>query len=138
MFYVGKLLSTLPPSLVHRLAPLSCSSCDVKSLTFPSHHISDIGLLEGADRTFGGFLLHNLIPVTLGNFVGGGLFLGVAQWVTYDTGRTTPSTRGNSYISGRPNDEDGGLEAGVGDDTRQSLIPVGSINTGDEKGNRLW
>jgi hypothetical protein len=47
----------------------------------------DIGLLEGAPRTFGGFLLHNLLPVTLGNFVGGGVFLGLVQWVTYDTMR---------------------------------------------------
>ena len=47
----------------------------------------DIGLLEGADRTFSGFLLHNLVPVTLGNFVGGGVFLGLAQWATYDTTR---------------------------------------------------
>jgi formate/nitrite transporter FocA (FNT family) len=39
----------------------------------------DIGLLEGADRPFGSFLLHNLLPVTLGNFVGGGVFLGLAQ-----------------------------------------------------------
>ena len=47
----------------------------------------DIGLLEGAPKTFGGFLLHNLLPVTLGNFVGGGVFLGLAQWATYDTTR---------------------------------------------------
>ncbi len=47
----------------------------------------DIGLLEGAPRTFGGFLLHNLLPVTLGNFVGGSVFLGLAQWATYDTTR---------------------------------------------------
>lgn len=47
----------------------------------------DIGLLEGAPRTFGGFLVHNLVPVTLGNAVGGGVFLGLVQWATYDTTR---------------------------------------------------
>jgi hypothetical protein len=97
----------------------------------------DIGLLEGADRTFGGFLLHNLIPVTLGNFVGGGLFLGVAQWATYDKG----NTRANGYLSVRSNDDDGDgdgedVEAGAGARaaSRQSLIAVGSINNSGGKG----
>lgn len=44
----------------------------------------DIGLLEGAGPSFGQFLSHNLIPVTIGNFLGGALFLGVANWGSYD------------------------------------------------------
>lgn len=83
---------------------------------------TDIGLLEGADRTFGGFLLHNLVPVTLGNFAGGGLFLGVAQWATYDTGSSSVNAR-------RPNDyeDDEGMETGAA--ARQNLLAVGSINS---------
>ena len=29
---------------------------------------------------------HNLIPVTIGNFIGGGILLGVVQWITYEDG----------------------------------------------------
>ena len=44
----------------------------------------DIGLLEGAKPSFLDALVHNLIPVTLGNFIGGGVLLGLVQWATYD------------------------------------------------------
>ncbi len=33
--------------------------------------------------TWSSFLIHNLIPVTLGNIVGGGIFVGMAYWYTY-------------------------------------------------------
>jgi formate/nitrite transporter len=33
--------------------------------------------------TWRSFLVHNLIPVTLGNIVGGGLFVGIAYWYVY-------------------------------------------------------
>lgn len=33
--------------------------------------------------TWGSFAVHNLIPVTLGNIVGGGLFVGMAYWYAY-------------------------------------------------------
>jgi len=33
--------------------------------------------------TWGGFFINNLIPVTLGNIVGGGLFVGIAYWYSY-------------------------------------------------------
>jgi len=32
---------------------------------------------------WGGFLIRNLLPVTMGNIVGGGLFVGVAYWFVY-------------------------------------------------------
>jgi Tat protein secretion system quality control protein TatD with DNase activity len=82
---------------------------------------TDIGLLEGADRTFGGFLVHNLVPVTLGNFVGGGVFLGLAQWATYDrTGKT------GSVATYAPLDD---LEVG-GESAREFGAIAGSINAG--------
>ena len=43
-----------------------------------------IGLLEGATPTASDALVNNLIPVTIGNFLGGGVLLGVVQWFTYD------------------------------------------------------
>ncbi len=42
--------------------------------------------LAGVDLgglTFGAFLIRNLLPVTLGNIVGGGLFVGVMYWLVY-------------------------------------------------------
>lgn len=33
--------------------------------------------------TWGSFAVHNLIPVTLGNIVGGGIFVGMAYWYAY-------------------------------------------------------
>lgn len=33
--------------------------------------------------TWGSFFVHNLIPVTLGNIVGGGIFVGMAYWYVY-------------------------------------------------------
>ena len=43
------------------------------------------GLSSGAldSLTWGSFILSNLIPVTLGNIVGGGIFVGVAYWYVY-------------------------------------------------------
>lgn len=35
-----------------------------------------------ADLTWGNFISHNLIPVTLGNIVGGGAFVGLGYWLT--------------------------------------------------------
>lgn len=41
------------------------------------------GILYGADLTWGGFIVKNLIPATLGNIVGGALFVGVAYWYMF-------------------------------------------------------
>lgn len=35
-----------------------------------------------ADLTWANFITHNLIPVTLGNIVGGGVFVGLGYWLT--------------------------------------------------------
>ena len=48
------------------------------------------GMLYGANVTWAQFLLGNLVPVTLGNIVGGALFVGVAYWYIYGApGRAT-------------------------------------------------
>jgi formate/nitrite transporter len=36
-----------------------------------------------SNLTWSGFFINNLIPVTLGNIVGGGLFVGIAYWYSY-------------------------------------------------------
>jgi formate transporter len=38
-------------------------------------------MLDGL--TWSAFLLNNLIPVTLGNIVGGGVFVGLLYWFIY-------------------------------------------------------
>ena len=42
-----------------------------------------LGMFYGANVSWGQFLLNNLVPVTLGNIVGGGLFVGVIYWYLY-------------------------------------------------------
>ncbi|TAJ12370.1 formate/nitrite transporter family protein [Marinilabiliaceae bacterium JC017] len=41
-------------------------------------------IFYGADVTWTSFLLDNLVPVTLGNIVGGALFVGAAYWFVYE------------------------------------------------------
>jgi len=42
-----------------------------------------LGIFSGAEATWGQFLIRNLIPVTLGNLLGGGFFVGVIYWYLY-------------------------------------------------------
>ena len=44
----------------------------------------DIGLMVGANASFGQFLWRNLVPVVIGNFIGGA-GLGLAQYAAYDS-----------------------------------------------------
>jgi formate/nitrite transporter len=46
----------------------------------------DIQLPPGANAmifNWGGFLYRNLLPVTIGNIIGGGLFVGMSYWGAY-------------------------------------------------------
>ena len=36
-----------------------------------------------ADLTWGNFIINNLIPVTLGNIIGGGVLVGLTYWFVY-------------------------------------------------------
>ncbi len=50
------------------------------------HNPEIVGLLNGADLsnlTTSGFLLNNLLPVTIGNMVGGAIFVGTIYWILY-------------------------------------------------------
>ena len=42
-----------------------------------------LGMLQGASVTWGQFLLDNLVPATLGNIVGGALFVGCVYTYLY-------------------------------------------------------
>ena len=41
------------------------------------------GIIAGADATWGAFFLNNLIPVTIGNIIGGAVLVGVMYWAIY-------------------------------------------------------
>ncbi|WP_372882445.1 formate transporter FocA [Psychromonas sp.] len=62
------------------MVPLGIMIKTISSPEFFSSH----GLLaaEFADLTWSNFIAHNLIPVTLGNIVGGGVFVGLGYWLT--------------------------------------------------------
>jgi formate/nitrite transporter FocA (FNT family) len=42
-----------------------------------------LGMLNGANVTLGDLLLSNLLPVTIGNVVGGAGFVGLVYWWLY-------------------------------------------------------
>lgn len=46
-----------------------------------------LGIFFGAQATWAQFFVVNLIPVTLGNIVGGSLFVGAAYWYVYGYGK---------------------------------------------------
>lgn len=41
-------------------------------------------IFYGADVSWGAFLIDNLVPVTIGNIIGGALFVGTAYWYVYE------------------------------------------------------
>lgn len=43
-----------------------------------------VAIFHGADITWVDFIVKNLIPATLGNIVGGALFVGTSYWYVYD------------------------------------------------------
>ena len=56
-----------------------------------------VGLFEGASSSVGDFLAHNLVPVTLGNIVGGGVLVGLATYATFDPhSPLAPSPKGEA------------------------------------------
>lgn len=50
-------------------------------------YLIPIGWLAGADGVTAAGFVGNLVPVTLGNIVGGGVFVALVYWVAYRQGR---------------------------------------------------
>lgn len=42
-----------------------------------------LGIFLGAEVTWGQFFMNNLLPVTIGNIIGGAFFVGFMYWVAY-------------------------------------------------------
>eukprot|EP00026_Physarum_polycephalum_P006273 Phypoly_transcript_06315.p1 GENE.Phypoly_transcript_06315~~Phypoly_transcript_06315.p1 ORF type:complete len:366 (+),score=49.04 Phypoly_transcript_06315:659-1756(+) len=53
----------------------------------------DLALMYGLPFSFGDFIKHNLILVTLGNIVGGAFFVALINWYFYCTGTTEAPTK---------------------------------------------
>jgi formate transporter len=45
--------------------------------------ITGANIADYADLTMSNFLINNLLPVTLGNIIGGGVFVGMWYWLIY-------------------------------------------------------
>ncbi|CAF1162452.1 unnamed protein product [Adineta steineri] len=58
-----------------------CLSTSVRDLN--SKIIVQMGMLLGANLSIGNYILNVLIPVTLGNILGGGIFVGFIYWYLY-------------------------------------------------------
>ena len=67
----------------------------IKAISDPAFYISH-GYLPAdfAHLTLSNFIFHNLIPVTLGNIVGGGLFVGIGYWLI--EGETTNNSENDT------------------------------------------
>lgn len=72
------------------MVPLGLS---IKALSEPAFYIAH-GYVPAdfTHLTFSNFIFHNLIPVTLGNIVGGGLFVGIGYWLIAGEGKDTNTT----------------------------------------------
>ncbi len=56
----------------------------IKNLAGPEFwQATGLSPADFADLTFGNFFINNLIPVTLGNIIGGGVFVGLGYWLIY-------------------------------------------------------
>ena len=54
-------------------------------MLFRSMFFIPLAMFEGASITIADLFVKNLIPATLGNIVGGALFIGMLYWYVYDS-----------------------------------------------------
>ena len=81
------------------MVPLGLS---IKALSEPAFYIAHgYVAADFAHLTFSNFIFHNLIPVTLGNIVGGGVFVGIGYWLIEgkDKSTTTPEYKTNNIMN---------------------------------------
>jgi formate/nitrite transporter len=60
------------------------------------------GLPSLTDLTWQNFLLHNLLPVTIGNIIGGGLMVGAVYWFVYLRKRSTRALTSDGRSASQP------------------------------------
>ena len=54
--------------------------------------------MQYASLTWSNFFAHNLLPVTIGNIIGGAIFVGMAYWFIYLRGEKTPQIQGETQV----------------------------------------
>ncbi|MFT6985996.1 MAG: formate transporter [Psychromonas sp.] len=68
----------------------------IKAISEPAFFISHgFAVADFAHLTWSNFILHNLIPVTLGNIVGGGVFVGIGYWLIEAEGKNSTNKINN-------------------------------------------
>ncbi|MCG6201443.1 formate transporter FocA [Psychromonas antarctica] len=77
----------------------------IKAISDPAFYISH-GYLPSdfTHLTFSNFIFNNLIPVTLGNIVGGGLFVGIGYWLI-EGDKTASNEQHNTLINTQENNK---------------------------------
>jgi len=85
-----KILAIVPPIAAFVAAGFEHSVANMYFIPFGllvKHDSAFVGSISGAPDlshlTWGRFLAHNLVPVTIGNIVGGGLMVGALYWFVY-------------------------------------------------------
>jgi formate transporter len=63
---------------------------------------STSGVPDTSGLSWGSFLTDNLLPVTIGNVIGGGLLVGLVYWFVYLRRRTDDGTRGTTEPKPQP------------------------------------
>ncbi|KAK2730131.1 hypothetical protein CKAH01_09784 [Colletotrichum kahawae] len=87
-----------------------------------------IGMFYGTNFGVGKFIYQSVIPVTLGNIVGGALMVGVALWFLYGIdGSTSGQVSGNREIKGSQSEHEGSPN-GYMARTRHRLVDDNSLS----------
>jgi formate transporter len=112
-----KILAIVPPITAFVAAGFEHSVANMYFLPFGLFVKSDAGFVAGAQPvaglshlTWGGFLAHNLVPVTIGNIVGGALMVGAVYWFVYLRSTARPATPDDSAASATAAATDGATE----------------------------
>ncbi|WP_243344296.1 formate/nitrite transporter family protein [Anaerococcus sp. AGMB09787] len=88
---VGKMLSAFFPVMLfvlsgfeHSIANMYYVPAGIFAKSIPEY-VAASGLEASAlgNLTWGGFFANNLLPVTIGNIIGGAIFVGLAYWLAY-------------------------------------------------------
>lgn len=88
---VGKMLCAFFPVMLfvlsgfeHSIANMYYIPAGILAKSIPEY-VAATGLDQAAlnSLNWGSFLGHNLLPVTLGNIIGGGIFVGLGYWLAY-------------------------------------------------------
>ena len=82
--WLGLSSTSVPGKIIGLWWPVMCFATIGYEHCIANMFFVPLGILEGAPLGWSDFFLKNLIPSTLGNIVGGGLFVGTLYWYIYN------------------------------------------------------